>query len=404
MSVRSEPALASAHAEAPPIGVLSDTAPNLTPPPGNPRFPRFDSLRAIAALSVLLGHTVTQHYTLSEHRKLFLGAVQVADQGVAIFFLISGFLLYRPFLVARLGGRPIRLRDYARRRFLRIVPAYWVALSLFLLAGFVTGVTGRNWWEFYGFAQVYSPQSIASGIGVAWTLCIEVSFYVILPLFAAAAAGLGRERGSVRGDCALLVLLSIGSLVFRGHFHAFSDFATVRTLPGTFLWFALGMGLAIASVVDPGPALTRSTRAVAQRPTLWWVSAILTSAVLFVLIDSRQTVAVQLAVYVLYGVVALFVLLPGTFGDDAGGLPQRVLGWRFLAWVGLISYSLYLYHTIVIAQIQKALTQIGVANGYAILLVSALVLSIACAAVSYYLVERPAMRLRKHARMSDSRP
>ena len=54
------------------------------------------------------GHTVTGVYSLSAHPSLFLWAVEIAYEGVAIFFLISGFLLYRPFLVARREGRPFR--------------------------------------------------------------------------------------------------------------------------------------------------------------------------------------------------------------------------------------------------------------------------------------------------------
>ena len=124
---------------------------------------------------------------------MFLAAAQLADQGVAIFFLISGFLLYRPFLAARRSGRTLRLRDFYRRRALRIVPAYWVALTLFIVFGFVSGVTAHNWWIFYGFAQIYSLGTIGHGIGVAWTLCIEVTFYAALPAFAFAAAQLAKS-------------------------------------------------------------------------------------------------------------------------------------------------------------------------------------------------------------------
>jgi len=137
---------------------------------------------------VFLGHTVTGTYSYPQHPMLFLTAAQLADQGVAIFFLISGFLLFRPFLAARRSGRTLRLRDFYRRRALRIVPAYWVALTLFIVFGFVSGVTAHNWWIFYGFAQIYCLGTIGHGIGVAWTLCIEVTFYAALPAFAFAAA------------------------------------------------------------------------------------------------------------------------------------------------------------------------------------------------------------------------
>jgi peptidoglycan/LPS O-acetylase OafA/YrhL len=344
---------------------------------------------------VFLGHTVTGTYSYPQHPMLFLTAAQLADQGVAIFFLISGFLLFRPFLAARRSGRTLRLRDFYRRRALRIVPAYWVALTLFIVFGFVSGVTAHNWWIFYGFAQIYCLGTIGHGIGVAWTLCIEVTFYAALPAFAFAAAQLARARESVRGDVALLVVLSLASLAFRTHFSAFSDYATVSTLAGTFCWFALGMGLAIASVTDGDRPLSTPTRLVREHPALLWVIAVGSWSLLYEVSRSSQSVPTKLATHLLYGVVALFVLLPGVFGDTEGGVPRRVLRLRGLAWVGLVSYSFYLYHTIVIAQLAKSIRNGNPPHGYAFVLIVSAALSLACAAASYYLVERPMMRLRR---------
>jgi peptidoglycan/LPS O-acetylase OafA/YrhL len=373
-------------------------APNLTPPPGNPRFALFDSLRALAALSVFAGHTYTGTYAFAGHRGPFLLAVHIADQGVAIFFLISGFLLYRPFLVARRAGRPFSLGDYARRRLLRIVPAYWAALTVFILLGFVDGVTAGNWWLFYGFGQIYSAARIGQGIGVAWTLCIEVTFYLALPLFAVAAARLGGRRDSIRGDAALLLVLSAGGLVYRAHFANFFDSAAISTLPGYFLWFALGMSLAVASARPSRPAAgTGPTARRRHWPVLSWAGA----AVLFVAADeSPHTAGVlgaagaALLLHVLYGLAALGLLLPAVFEDGAGGPVRRLLRHRWLAGVGLVSYGFYLYHTIVIAQLARLLHDHAVTPRYPIVVLASLPISLGCAAVSFYGLERPLLRLR----------
>jgi peptidoglycan/LPS O-acetylase OafA/YrhL len=110
--------------------------------------------------------------------------------------------------------------------------------------------------------------------------------------------------------------------------------------------------------------------------------------VLYLLLRSAQTTATDLAGYALYGVVALLVLLPGVFSDTGNRVPQRVLGNPLLAWIGLISYSFYLYHATIIEQITRHVTR-----EYLAVLLGAGALSIACAAASYYLVERPFMRL-----------
>jgi peptidoglycan/LPS O-acetylase OafA/YrhL len=343
---------------------------------------------------VFAGHTVTGTVALGRHPYLFALAAQVAYEGVAIFFLLSGFLLYRPFLTARAGGRPVSLVGYARRRVLRIIPAYWVALSVCLVFGFVGGVTGGNWWIFYGFGQVYSFSTIGGGIGAAWTLCVEASFYAVLPLLAFSAARLGGRRPSVRGDFALVAVLAVAALAFRQHFSSFADLATASTLPGMFFWFALGIGLALASVTERGPAaMARLTRRLSWWPGLSWIVALAVFAVGHELQAHGTLTPESAGTNALYGLAALFVLLPGVFDDDAGGPVRSVLSLPALAWVGLISYSFYLYHTIVIAQLDKLAVDHDLPLRYPIVTLGALVISLACAAASFYLLERPLMRL-----------
>src|SRR5918999_5190185 len=99
--------------------------PVFQPPPGNPRFPLFDSLRGIAALGVFLVHASL----VANSDGTWYGRYVVSLESVlAIFFVISAFLLYRPFVAARIDRTSTapRVADYARNRFLRIVPAYWV--------------------------------------------------------------------------------------------------------------------------------------------------------------------------------------------------------------------------------------------------------------------------------------
>jgi peptidoglycan/LPS O-acetylase OafA/YrhL len=372
-------------------------APNLAPPPGNPRFPLIDSMRAIAALSVFAGHTVTGVYAVTAHPTLFLWAVQLSYEGVAIFFLISGFLLYRPFLTARRDGKPLRLVEYGKRRVLRIVPAYWVALTIFIAAGWVSGVTAGNWWIFYLFGQIYSPVNIGHGIGVAWTLCIEVTFYAALPLFVLLCARLARRRGSFRPDVVLIVLLAAGSLAFRAHFSAFTQVATVSTLAGTFFWFALGMGVAVCSVELEGrPSVGR----LPEWAATWWpVASWAVAVLLFVLLHQVERNTSALGVrgsvvltHALYGLIALFILLPAVFAEHARGPVQAFLRVRVLAWIGLISYAFYLYHTIVIQQLNDVVSDAGLSARYAIVAVGSFFITLACSAASYYLLERPVMR------------
>src|SRR5919202_3435807 len=122
------------------------------------RFPLFDSLRAIAALSVFAAHAYLVLEGFGAANPLRDVLVRL-DVGVTIFFVISGFLLYRPFVRARLRSEDApAARAYGWRRLLRIGPAYWVALTvvaIWLHMGDVARPENAPW--LYLFGQSYKP-------------------------------------------------------------------------------------------------------------------------------------------------------------------------------------------------------------------------------------------------------
>jgi peptidoglycan/LPS O-acetylase OafA/YrhL len=377
------------------------------PPPGNPRFALVDGLRAIAVLLILAFHVAGQQ-GVTQGKWWGPFALRL-DVGVTIFFVISGFLLYRPFVAARLASAPLPgALAYARRRALRILPAYWVALTLLAIYPGLTGVFTGDWWVYYGFLQVYDHSwfGFFEGLSQAWSLCVEVTFYAALPALALLLARLpGRHlRTRVRGQLAILALLSAASLAFRAAVHAIHpEPAGAQTLPGLFLWFALGMALAVVSVAVQEREEAKRSRVVgwvADHPLACWGAA----AALFVLAAEygKSVLAVPantsgraLVEYVLYALISLLVVLPAVFAGDGGGLPRRVLGHRAVAWLGLVSYGIFLYHLPIVNE----LSQRGVGDDlpgpeFVALFACAFALSVACAAASYYVVERPLLRLK----------
>jgi peptidoglycan/LPS O-acetylase OafA/YrhL len=121
--------------------------------------------------------------------------------GVRIFFMISAFLLYRPYAMAHLHGvSEPALRTYAMRRALRILPAYWVALTVLAIWPGLRGVWTENWWVYYGMLQGYWGSTQFSGLTVAWSLTVEVAFYAALPFLALSLGWLGHgSRAGGRG-------------------------------------------------------------------------------------------------------------------------------------------------------------------------------------------------------------
>lgn len=177
-------AAVSAKGGSAPVRADSQAKPDVPSPP----LPLIDSLRAIAALSVLLVHA--EFYSGMESSPTLGPYAQRLDVGVSVFFVISGLLLYRPFAVARLRDRARPdTQAYAWRRFLRIMPAYWLALTVvglfFTESATAPAVFSSDGFpRYYLLIQNYWTSSIGGGMGQAWTLSIEVAFYVMLPLYA----------------------------------------------------------------------------------------------------------------------------------------------------------------------------------------------------------------------------
>jgi peptidoglycan/LPS O-acetylase OafA/YrhL len=371
----------------------------VAPPPGHLRFPLIDGLRAMAAVSILLFHAGGNAPAYSTTgTSALIGTLTI---GVPIFFLISGFLLYRPFVAADVLGAPaIRTGPFLWRRALRIIPLYWVATTVVGLATFdsthrVGGYfNGEPAWLYYAFGQVYARHGYGGGLQQGWTLCIEVTFYLALPFYALLALAFRRRVSGLAAELGLLVALGVASQVFRVWIGRSQDTAhLVRTLPAFFYLFAFGMGLAVVSVYAQLRPATRATRRVmALRPELLWAAA----AVLYCLQAwVFRDIGNHRLMDITDGVIATFLLLPAVFDDGRRTPVRRFLGHPIVAWIGLVSYGMYLWHPQVLSAIDHTsmgsrIIDVGFVPRAALLLACTSVV----AGVTYYTVERPVLRLK----------
>jgi peptidoglycan/LPS O-acetylase OafA/YrhL len=383
---------------------VSTAEPVVAPPPGNPRFPLMDSLRAIAALSVLVTHS---GFLSGANLGAWYGDYTARlDVGVTIFFLLSGFLLYRPFVSARLGERDRpRIPDYARRRLLRILPAYWLALTVLAIWPGLPQMWEAHDWVYYGLVQVYFQDWTLGGILPAWSLAVEISFYAALPLLVLLMERpfMGRTReAKIRSELILVAVLFAGAILFRVLLRttegAVPDSNLYFTLAGNFDWFALGMFLAVTSVWVGGMGRAPApVRLVERLPTLSWIVA----AVLFWAIATQMGIGPEfpqaytseewLYEHLFYGAIAFFLLLPAVFGDSLGGLPRVILRNRVLAWLGLISYGIFLWHHPIVGELS---TRDWGDWRFLGMTLATFVIATACAAASYYVMERPLLRFK----------
>jgi peptidoglycan/LPS O-acetylase OafA/YrhL len=358
-----------------------------------------DAMRAIAALAVFAFHGIAQANLQYRDDVDPLRALAAhLDVGVSIFFVISGVLLYRPFAAARLRGEPLpAVGAYAWRRFLRIVPGYWVALTAAALIVPLSYVFDHPL-RYYGFAQIYDGASVPGGLGQAWTLCVELTFYAFLPLWALL---LRRLRGGVRTELLMLAGLYAASVAYQvlalGHAdpRQLSGPAGVwlMPLPAQLDVFALGMGLAVLSAAPRHEAA--AARLARRAPWGWALAAAAFAAVgLGIGLQGTPREAYSdlqwLGQHQLYALVGVGLLAPAVFGGE--GLLHRLLAHRALLWTGLVSYGLYLYHVPVLTLLRQH--WLSPTTDFPLFVAAGLAISLALAALSYYLVERPALVLK----------
>ena len=364
-------------------------------------FPGLDGARAIAATAVVATHAAfwTGSYTQDTAGR----ALSQLTVGVAIFFVLSGFLLSRPLFLAAAQGHPRpRTAAYLWRRGLRILPLYWLTVAAaFLLLPDRPGRDASTWVQHLTLTQVYGVGRLAPDLSHTWSLCVEVSFYLVLPLL---AAGLLRlSGGSGWRPARLLALLAVlgllGSIWLGTLWHARLSVAPFDLwLPAYAGWFGAGMAMAVLSVSAPGWRPRRLAGQLGDSLATCWAAA----AVLFWLsatplastsgqgwMSAGQAVTSNL----LHLGVATLLVWPLVFGDQSAGWTRHVLTSRPVVFLGEISYGLFLTHVLVLT------------GGYALfgrqfsgdlgwVFAGTWIAGVAVATVAHLLVERPLRRWR----------
>ena len=397
------------------------TAPTVAPTPDETSTTRLggvDGMRAIAAGFVFayhgsvllgLGGFMARHWNIVG---LF------GPLGVCIFFVISGFLLFRPFVGAILGDRTAPgSGSFWLRRSLRVLPAYWVALALLWLVFDKIDIPNTgDFFTYFGLVQNYRTGFADGGLDVAWTLVIEMSFYLVLPVFAALLILLARRTRTMRsralialGGAVAWFVAGVGLRIWdiwfrhsppspRGEWFGVSQL--MRWLPGYLHWFAGGMLLAV--VIEwsrRGHPLPAFVRLLGDHP---WVSWLIAFACLGanIAVDIPQNAYTGtpwqgFIVTLFTPLFATFLFLPSVVGHPQS-LIRRSLAWGPVAWLGLISYGFYLWHRPIMVEIISDTSGAGSRTGLAWFVLRytmAFVVTVAFAAASYYAVERPFIAL-----------
>ncbi|HWC86213.1 MAG TPA: acyltransferase, partial [Solirubrobacteraceae bacterium] len=283
---------------------------------------------------------------------ILMSGLQLA---VPMFFVLSAYLISRPWVRAYvLGRRTPSLRAYLLHRVLRIVPVFWLLTALTLIAFGAHGSSPLDLLTIFGFGQIYHASGASLFVGQAWTIDMEVGFYLLVPpsawLLTYAtrrwAKATGRDlsqRARIALVTALLAVLTLASAWLRGD--------TIGSLwnaspPATFYYFGPGIALAALEIGVAGPVARRRLRAV---PPIFGVSAAVLAVLLAIsestdddaIIRGRAAAAVALA-----SGLALAALLARQLarGDSPPWVDNRVT-----RWLGARSYPCYIVQTATVA-------------------------------------------------------
>ena len=309
-----------------------------------------------------------------------LAPLHLGSFGVRIFFILSGYLITTLLMRDRARHGGLSFGRFYFRRTLRILPPYYVYLAgvaLLMVFGALPRDPAVRWlpaWLYY--SNVISTRSWYIGHG--WSLSVEEQFYLLWPAMFVGGWWVRGQRGAVWAAGALFVAGPLFRVLSVAGTHRVGE-----TSPWQFDALAAGCLVALLPVATAN--IVRQSRVVA---------GVVVAAVLMQLVvvgnSFHWLVAIGIAIASAAGAIALALGIAWCVANPCGAV-GRVLNWRPLRALGLISYSLYLWQQLWFAPWLGA-RHLGVSG-----LALATTGTLACAVASFWLVEQPSLRLRAWA-------
>ena len=345
-------------------------------------LPAVEGMRACAAMGVVVTHVAFQTGHSSGVDGRLFGRFDLA---VAVFFALSGFLLWRGHAAAArdLGARP-RTGHYLRSRVVRIMPAYLVAVCVILsLLPDADHASLTVWLANLTLTQIYVPLTLTGGLTQMWSLSVEVAFYLALPVLAFLA-----RRIPVAAR--VPAIAALGALSWAWGWLPLQTPAGINPLnwpPAFFSWFAAGMLLAewVHSPIGRPHRLARRRVLMAVIAVLAYLLAASPLAGPEGLVPGTAT---QFAVKTSAGSLVAFALV-APLVLDRPDTPHRLLGSTAMVTLGRWSYGLFIWHLAALAMVFPVIGTFPFSGRMPTVLVLTLIFGFAIAAVSYALVESP---------------
>jgi peptidoglycan/LPS O-acetylase OafA/YrhL len=334
--------------------------------------------------------------------------------GVAIFFALSGFLLWRAYAAASAAGNTERrFGHYLLRRAVRILPALWV----FEIVGLTTlpqnaNLPGSVWIHYFTLTQTFIHDGgFDPGLIQLWSLSVEGVFYLLLPVVVVLL--LTRRWRPVR-TVFLIALITMATTFVWLEYRAaqlVGDNPQAYRMPSYAIWFGVGMALGtihVALRTGTAPRAWKIFDDLGRAPLACWGAAV---ALIFIVstplggpIDlSPTTIQATTTHLVIYAFIGAFALIPAAFGP--ANRFKAALSLRPLRWLGEISYGMYLWHLWVLLELYRIERRPELTGPLVSTYAEVLAITMVIASISWYGLERPllAATARRGRRLGDDR-
>jgi peptidoglycan/LPS O-acetylase OafA/YrhL len=338
------------------------------------RIAGLDTVRAIAILMVLARHTYDRLYFPFEVSTATRVISAFGYQGVAVFFTLSGYLIGGILLRRILEGR-FSLTEFYINRFLRIVPASWVALAFYAIPDFNPTEVLHYMFYLANYTGMLKEPAVHF-----WTLCVEEHFYLVLPFLLLLLFRLFGDRRPLILSCFLIGIPVVwGARIL--FFHGFQPVFTHDQLD--FFFFGV-VGALLGQRFDKSRWLFIITfllpLAYCGLLFLEWKEGLTIPQT-----DLFRMIVVYPLTSIFCFALVMSARVKGSWLYILGRIP-------FVRWLATLSYSIYLYHMFVIHYVLKESPPTNFYSlNFGIVLAGSLILALA----SFGLVERPFLRLRK---------
>jgi len=344
-------------------------------------LPALDAVRGIAACLVVFAH--------------ILGPLKLGATGVLIFFVLSGFLITWLLLRELERTGEISIHNFYVRRTLRIFPAFYVFWVVCVVVAHVTHAS-FSWAEaiasFFYMGDYYTaihPSHAHQIMGITWSLGVEEKFYLLWPAIFL----------MLRKDLAKLLRVA---LFLTGFIWLYRTLACIYLhLPVDYLLYSFDsrfadilLGCSFALALKLGLLEPVLAAAVRIKAFPLWLTAVLVS---LTILEHRMSVRLfYIFALPLSTVVVAALLVQLIFKADARG--YRWLEHPVLRFVGRISYSLYLYHIVVIRSVEHLFPHLRLRWAYSLMWIGSFI----AAYMSYKIIEQPFLRLKSRFEKTTS--